>query len=134
MGDEYISDGILSEVSFHLPPNEASGVLATKTMHCWRLMGFDWDNSSPDPDIGSDTFSAWWWAKAMPRKRRHAFTTTAADGVWPFVSGKRPMERCLESLTGFSGREVGALCAALREIPVAGKCRMFDTKREKVIW
>jgi hypothetical protein len=32
-------------------------------------------------------------AKAMPRKRRHAFTTTAADGVWLFVSGKRPMER-----------------------------------------
>ena len=44
-----------------LPPNEASGVLATETMHCWRLtggMGFDWDNGSPDPDIGSDTFSA----------------------------------------------------------------------------
>jgi hypothetical protein len=30
-----------------LPPNEASRVLATETMHCWRLtggMGFDWDN------------------------------------------------------------------------------------------
>src|SRR5215211_2058263 len=53
--NEYISDGILCEVCLHLPPNEASGVLATETMHCWRLtggMGFDWDNGSPDPDIG----------------------------------------------------------------------------------
>jgi uncharacterized protein YegP (UPF0339 family) len=31
-------------------------------------------------------------AKAMPRKRRHTFTTTAADGVWLFVSGKQPIE------------------------------------------
>jgi hypothetical protein len=65
VGDEYISDGILSEVCSHLPPNEVSGVLATETMHCWRL--------------------------------------------------------------------TGALCAALRKVPVAGICGMFDTKREKVI-
>src|SRR5215204_139247 len=53
--NEYISNGILCEVCLHLPPNEASGVLATETMHCWRLTGgmdFDWDNGSPDPDIG----------------------------------------------------------------------------------
>ena len=30
--------------------------------------------------------------------------------------------------------EVGASCVALREVPVAGKCGMFDSKREKVIW
>ena len=56
-------------------------------------MGFDWDNCSPDPDIGSDTFGARLTGQGDARKRRHTFTTTTADdGVWLFVSGKQPIE------------------------------------------
>ncbi len=43
-------------------------------------------------------------------------------------------DRRLESLRGFSGSEVGALCAAFREVPVSGICGVIDTKRETVIW
>jgi hypothetical protein len=50
----------------------------------------NWDNGSPDPDIGR--FQCAGRAKAMPRKRRHTFSITADDGVWLFVSGKQPIE------------------------------------------
>jgi hypothetical protein len=101
----------------------------------FHFTGFDWDNGSPDPDIGSDTFSARLTGQGdAPQVASHLHYHGRRWGVAVRQRQTTDRDRRLESLTGFSGCEVGALCAAFREVPVSGICGVIDTKRETVIW
>jgi Ca2+-binding RTX toxin-like protein len=50
---------------------------------------FNWGSGSPDPSIGSDTFSARWSGQVeAPASGTYTFTTTSDDGVRLFVDGR----------------------------------------------
>jgi hypothetical protein len=50
---------------------------------------FDWALGSPDPRLGSDTFSARWTGKVTPAfSETHTFYTVADDGVRLWVNGQ----------------------------------------------
>ncbi|HYO30848.1 MAG TPA: PA14 domain-containing protein, partial [Thermomicrobiales bacterium] len=52
-------------------------------------VNFDWGGGSPDPSIGSDTFSARWTGQVeAPVSGDYTFTTTSDDGVRLSVDGK----------------------------------------------
>jgi hypothetical protein len=80
----------------------------------FHFTGFDWDNGSPDPDIGSDTFSARLTGQGdAPQVASHLHYHGRRWSVAVRQRQTTHRDRRLESLTGFSGCEVGALCAAL---------------------
>ena len=53
-------------------------------------VNFDWGGGSPDPDVGSDGFSARWTGQVeAPVSGQYTFTTTSDDGVRLFVDGQQ---------------------------------------------
>src|SRR5688572_11078881 len=52
-------------------------------------VNFNWGTGSPDPAIGSDTFSVRWTGRVSPRySETYRFYTTSDDGVRLWVNGQ----------------------------------------------
>jgi hypothetical protein len=50
-------------------------------------LDFDWQNDSPDPTIGADTFAAYWMGNFDFNGGTYTFSTTADDGVRVSIDG-----------------------------------------------
>ncbi|MGF2015916.1 Calx-beta domain-containing protein, partial [Nostoc sp. DedVER01b] len=68
-------------------------------------VNFDWDNGSPDPTIGGDTFSARWTGQVEAKySETYKFYTTADDGVRLWVNGQQIINKFVDqSRTEYSG-------------------------------
>jgi glucose/arabinose dehydrogenase len=68
-------------------------------------VNFNWGGGSPDPSIGSDTFSARWRGQVQPRfSETYTFFTRADDGVRMRVNGQLLVDRFVDQPpTEYSG-------------------------------
>lgn len=81
--------------------------IGTKVSRTYQPVGFAWDNRSPDPDVGSDTFSARWTGQGeAPQAASHLHYHGRRWGVAVRERQTTDQDRRLESLTGYSGCEV----------------------------
>jgi hypothetical protein len=69
------------------------------------VVSFDWAFGSPDPLLGSDTFSVRWLGQVQPRySESYTFYTLADDGVRLWVNGQLLIDRWAnQSQTEWSG-------------------------------
>ena len=60
-------------------------------------VNFDWDNGSPDPSIGVDTFSVRWTGRIEPLySETYTFQTTSDDGVRLFVNDQLIIDKFID--------------------------------------
>ena len=78
------------------------------------FIGFDWGGGSPDPAIGSDTFSVRWTGQVQPRfTETYTFYTVTDDGVRLWVNNQLVIDKWIDQgpteWPGFISLQAGQL-------------------------